>query len=123
MVLFTVDAVPPYLSIFGLENRTYYSSDIEIEYTVSEVSNVTCSLDGNENFTISQNTMFSNLTIGKHNATFLAVDRAGNTDSKTIYFTIAEPFPVIPVAAGSTISISTFAAGLLVYFKKRKQAG
>ena len=71
--------------------------------------------------TVAGNVTLTGLTIGKHNVTVYAWDTAGNVGaSETIIFTIAEPFPAVPVAAASAASVAVLSVGLLVYFKKRK---
>ena len=74
-----------------------------------------------ENVTIDVNTTLSGLNCGEHSLTVYAWDTAGNIGtSETLYFTIAEPLPVVPVAAASAASVAVLSVGLLVYFKKRK---
>ncbi len=120
-VFFAVDTLPPKLTILGLENKIYYSPNIELEFIVSEPSDISYSLDRKNNVTLSQNTMLSGLAEGKHNATFYAKDAAGNMVSQTIYFTVAGPVPTVPIAAVSAISTAAIAAGLLLARKRRKE--
>ena len=121
-VFFTVDTAPPNLTILGLENKIYYSPNIELEFIVSEPSDTSYSLDGKNNVTLSQNTMLSGLAEGEHNATFYAKDAAGNMYSQTIYFTVAEPVPTAHIVAVSAASIAAItAAGLLLFRKKRRR--
>jgi hypothetical protein len=118
---FKIDTTPPNVSISSLENKTYYSPDIKIDFTVTEsTSQVTYSLDGKENVTLAENILLTGLATGDHNITVYATDEAGNTASQTINFTIAEPFPTVPVVATSVSTVIVMGAGLLVYFKKRK---
>ncbi len=121
VIFFTVDTAPPNLTILGLENKTYYTSDIELEFIASEPSDVTYSLDGNENVTLFQNVVLYRLTSGKHNTTFFALDKAGNAYFKTIYFTVTEPFPTVLVAGVSAASIASAAAGLLLFTRRRRR--
>jgi len=129
-VYFYIDSTPPNMSILSPENKTYTAADIPLNFTVDEnVSQVTYSLDGNDNTTIAGNTTLTGLSTGSHNVTMYARDVAGNTGaSETIYFAIAEeqrqepepePFPTILVVA-SVASVAVVSAGLLSYFKKRK---
>ena len=105
-----------------MENKTYYSSDVDLNFTVNDAaSQITYSLDGKENVTLSQNTLLTGLANGDHRVTVYAMDEAGNTYSKTIYFIIAEPFPTVPVAIASVAVIVVVVAGLLVYLKKHKR--
>ena len=122
-VNFTIDTTPPNVSILSVENKTYYSSDIEVGFTVDEsASQVTYSLDGKENVTLAENTLLTGLANGDHVITVYATDKVGNTASQTIYFTVAEPFPTIPVLAASVMAVVVMGAGLLFYFKKRNHA-
>lgn len=92
-----------------------------MNFTVDEpVSQVAYSLDGQTNMTVVGNTALANLTYGKHNVTVYAWDAAGNIGaSKTIDFTVAEPFPSTLVFVTS-VGIAVAVIGLVVYFKKRK---
>jgi hypothetical protein len=122
-VQFTIDTTPPTISVLSIQNTTYDTTDIDLNFSVSEpVSQITYSLDGQENVTIAGNTTLADLSIGMHNVTVYAWDTAGNVGaSETITFTVAEPFPAAPVVAASVASIAVVIAGLLVYFKKRSR--
>jgi hypothetical protein len=122
-VNFTIDTTPPNVSVLSVENKTYYTSDVPLNFTVSETSQITYVLDGQENVTIASNITLSGLAEGAHNVTIYALDAAGNIgSSETIIFTVAEPepFPTTPVAAASVASAAIISVGLLVYLKKRK---
>jgi hypothetical protein len=126
LVDFRLDTVFPRI-LLSLENKTYYSSDVPLDFTVNEqVSQIAYNLDGRGNVTIAGNTTLADLYIGLHNVTVYATDIAGNVGvSETIFFNIAqsqEPFPVAPVAAASGASVAVVGLGLLVYFKKRRRA-
>jgi hypothetical protein len=124
IVYFTVDATPPAIVVMPVENKTYGVSDIPLNFTLSEpTSQITYSLDGQENVTIAGNTTLTNLPYGGHNITVYASDLAGNVgNSETIAFTIAkpEPFPTTLFIAGA-VSVAVAGVGLLGYFKKRKR--
>jgi hypothetical protein len=118
---FEIDTTPPNVPILSLENKTYYSHDVEIDFTVNEsVSQVTYSLDGKENVTLSENTLLSGLPNGDHNVTFFATDEAGNTVSQTVYFTIAEPFPTT-IAVAAVVLVTVAGLGMFLFLRKRKQ--
>jgi hypothetical protein len=89
-----------------------------------ETSQVSYSLDGHDNITITGNSTLTELPIGPHSLTLYARDLAGNTGaSQTVNFTIAEeaePFPAILVATASAASVAVIGLWLLVYVKKRK---
>jgi len=133
VINFTIDTNPPKVSILSLENKTYDSSDVPLNFTVSEkASLIKYSLDGLDNSTVKGNTTLTGLPNGGHNITVYAWDVAGSVGtSETIYFTLApkkeplnetkqEPFPIVPVAATSIASLAVVSAGLLIHFKRHK---
>ena len=123
---------PPNISIMAPENKTYEPRDVPLNFTLSEpASQITYSLDGQNNITINENTTLTCLSPGNHNITVYATDKAGNKGvSETITFTIAklepqpdlkpESIPRLPVAVAVAVVAVATGAGLLVYFKKRK---
>lgn len=121
-ISFTIDTTPPTISVLSIQNTTYNMTDIDLNFSVNEpVSQITYSLDGQENVTIAGNTNLAGLSIGTHNVTVYAWDTAGNVGaSETITFTVT-PFPTVPVAVASVAAIAAVGVGLLVYFKKRRR--
>jgi hypothetical protein len=125
-ISFTIDTTPPVISALSVQNKTYSTSDVPLNVTVNEpVSQVICSLDGQENVTISGNTTLTGLANGDHSLIVYAKDEAGNIGtSKTITFTVAESFPTTLVATASVVTVAVVGAVTLliavVYFKKRK---
>jgi hypothetical protein len=72
--------------------------------------------------------VLSELTDGPHNITVRAEYDYNPYDihresESTVYFTIdaTPPFPTVPVAVASGASLTVVAAGVLVYWKKRKR--
>ncbi len=122
-VNFNVD-LPPKISILSLENKTYGTSDVPLDFTVNEpCSSVAFSMDGKENVTASGNLTMSGLANGDHNITVFAMDEAGNTGtSETLFFSVDAPevFPVVPVTAIAVAAVVLVAASLLGYLKKRR---
>ena len=122
-VNFTID-LPPKISILSLENNTYSTSNVTLDFIVNEpISEVTYSLDGKENVTIAGNTTLTGLSNGVHNVTVYARDVAGNAGvSETAYFNVEapEPFPTALAVGASGASMAIAGVGLLVYFKKLK---
>ena len=119
VIKFTIDTTSPKVSILSLENKTYNTPDVPLNFTVSEsVSQVAYSLDGQKNVTVAGNTTLTGLSIGDHNLTVYVNDEAGNVGaSETIYFSIFPTTLVIP----SIASVTVIGVSLLVYFKKRKR--
>lgn len=121
-VNFTI-ATPPVVTILSLKNETYDSSDVPLNFTVSEtVSQISYVLDGQQNVTVTGNSTISGLTNGLHNVTVYAKDTFGNEGaSETMTCTVKlEPFPTALVATTSGASAAVVCLGLLVYFKKHK---
>jgi hypothetical protein len=104
------------------ENKTYYATDVALNFTVNEAISSMRYIFDNKTFDVSGNITLANLAYGLHNVTVYAVDMAGNTGaSETVIFTVAEePFPVVPVAAASVAIVAVVGVGLLVFFKKRR---
>jgi len=121
----TVDLSPPIVSDISLENRVYLTSDVPLNFTVSEhTSRVTYSLDGRDNVTIAGNTTLTGLPAGTHNVTVYARDEAGNVGaSETVHFSVEVPelFPATLLIAAAVVTVTIIGTGLLVYFKKRKR--
>ena len=119
----TYDGTAPEITVASPENKTYHIVDVALNFTVNEpVSSMRYTLDGETAVEIFDNTTLTGLSYGAHNLTVYAVDVAGNTGaSETITFTVAEPFPVAPVAAASAASAAAVGVALLVYLKKRKR--
>ena len=122
-VFFTIDTTPPSVSVLSVENKTYESSEVQLNFAVSEpFSQVTYSLDGQDNVTVAGNATLTGLTDGPHNIKIYAKDAAGNIGaSETVYFSVDVPFPTTFVAVASGASVAVVGIGLIVYFKKRKR--
>jgi parallel beta-helix repeat protein len=123
-----LQTTPPRISLGSPLNQTHYDSDVPLNFSVNVLSPIKSvnwtgySLDGNQNVTITGNTTLTGLSSGVHNVTVYANDTYGNMGtSETVTFTIPEPFPIVPVATVSVAAAAATAAGLLVYFKKRKR--
>jgi N-acetylneuraminic acid mutarotase len=124
-----IDTTMPSVLVLSPENRTYDTTTISLNFTVSEtVSWIHYCIDAQDNVTIAGNTTLTGLSYGFHNLTVYAIDTAENTGvSETIYFSInrktepqPEPFPITFVVA-VIVSIAVVAVGFLVYFKKVKK--
>jgi hypothetical protein len=123
-VNFSVDT-PPTISLLSPQNTTYNSANIPLNFTVNQpTKQLLYSLDAQNNITITGNTNITDLPNGTHNITIYATDETGNTGaSDTIHFTVEKPeqFPTTYIAVAFTVTSIIIAAGLIVYFKKRKQ--
>lgn len=120
---FTVDTVPPQVSVLELDNKTFVEPEVPLSFTVNEaVSKIAYALDGKENVTVAGNTTLTGLAYGAHNLTVYAVDAAGNIGaSETVTFTVSEPFPVTAVAVASTAVAAVICVGLVVYLTKTRR--
>ncbi len=120
---FTVDIISPNVTIMPV-NETLSADDVSLNYAVDEsVAKIVYSLDGQEYMTIVGNLTLPRLSFGKHNVTVYAWDVAGNVGaSETVSFTVAETesFPTVPVAAVSVASIAAGAAGLLLFYRRKR---
>jgi hypothetical protein len=121
-VNFVVDTTAPNLTILSIENKTYDSANVPLDFAVNEpVSQISYSLDGKENASIAGNSTLTGLSNGVHNVTVYAWDEAGNVAvSKTMAFFVAVSFPTATVTTISTAVTIAVIIGLLVYFKRRK---
>jgi hypothetical protein len=124
-VSFTKDLISPSISFLSPQNGTYITSDVKLDFTVSEAtSEVLYCLDGKANQILTGSVTLTGLENGVHNVTLYATALAGNAaEPKTLFFSVdvPEPFPVVPVTtAFATVAIVLLSVGLLFYFKKRK---
>ena len=125
-VSFNIDS-PPYITVLSPQTKTYNTSFIPLDFTVSEKSSkIEYSLDGRKNVTIGGNTTLAWLASGDHNLTVFAVDETGNAGaSETLFFTVNAPevFPGTLVAAiVIVVAVVLVGTGLLLVRKRRKEA-
>ena len=121
IVYFTVDGTSPVIVIMPVANKTYSVTDIPLNFTLKEpASQITYSLDGQANVTITGNATLTCLSNGGHNITLYATDVVGNIGvSETVYFSVEVPFPTTIIVA-PVASVTVLSAGLLVYFRKHR---
>jgi len=74
------DSTPPAVTLLSIENKTYDSTDVPLNFTVSEESQVSYSLDGHDNVTITGNSTLTELPIGSHSLTLYAMDFLATTE-------------------------------------------
>jgi hypothetical protein len=125
-VSFIKDVVSPSISFLSPQNGTYITSDVTLDFTVSEAtSEIRYCVDGKENQTITDSLNLTGLAEGAHNITLYAADLAGNVaEPKTLPFNVdlPESFPAVPAAtASASVAIVSACAGLLIYFSKHNK--
>ena len=120
VISFTV-VYPPEIVILSLENKTYNTNNIPLNFEVNEpVSKIDYCLDGQENIAIEGNTTLTGLNDGQHNVTVYATDATGHIGtSETVYF-VTDTFPTALVLA-SVATVTLAGLALLVYFRNRKR--
>jgi hypothetical protein len=122
-VYFTTDATPPAITILSIENKTYLSQELPLNFTADEKTSwIGYSLDGQENVTYAQNLTLNGLAYGSHTLVVYVNDTVGNMANQTITFTIAnQENPVSAfIAITSGVSVAAVCLGVLFYIKKRK---
>jgi hypothetical protein len=123
-VIFNVDKTPPHVSVLTLQNKTYDTTEVPLNFIIDDA--LYCpsySLDGNPWISIEGNTTLIGLTSGGHNLAVYAQDRAGNTgSSETIFFSVRTPedFATMTVVVSTVIVI--IASTLVIYLKYKTRA-
>ena len=120
MVYFSVDTTPPKILVLSPESKTYGETDIKLILRVDEPTSwMGCSLNGQDNVTITGNVTLAVLPEGSHSLIVYATDLVGNTGvSDTVHFVIT-PFPtVLVVGVAVTITIAVAATYLLLKYRK-----
>ncbi len=94
-VNFTFVNTVPIISNLTVENRTYITRSIPLNFTVNEpAASLSYSLDNQANITVFGNTTLTGLMEGTHSITIYANDTVGNIGkSGTVFFTISLPTP------------------------------
>jgi len=116
-----LDIVPPTISLFSPENKTYNLGNISLAFTVDKpTSALWYKLDSYGKVGILRNVSLSGLSEGSHNLTVYARDEVGNTASKTVYFSVEEPFTTTLIA-GAAIVLTLLNLGLLAYYLKKRK--
>ena len=112
----------PSVTIISIENKTYTTSKIDLNYTVNEpASKIAYSLDGKSNQTIYGNITLPELSSGPHSVTVYAWDDIRNVGSSEISYFNVEVFPYSIIAVIGTSLAVAVGFGLFVYSKKRKR--
>lgn len=112
-----------HIIVLSPENITYSTTNIPLHLLASQpISWLGYSLDFQTNVTASGNTTLTGLSQGAHSITVYVNTTEGvSASSETIFFNVnaPEPFPIVPLAATSTVVTVATSVCLMVYFKKR----
>lgn len=121
-VSFTLDTVSPVIEVLSVENRTYYKSDLQLNFVVNEdFCNASYVLDG-ENVKVDGNLTLSDLPIGRHSLTVYVYDMAGNIGaSNTIVFSVESLATTLVIVSSVIAAVVLVGIGLLLYGFKRKR--
>jgi len=119
---------PPNISSITLENKTYTTNNLSLNFTLSEPAKwAGYSLDGQANVTIDRNIALPRLNNGQHTVNIYANGTNGNfAPTQTITFTIDKSalFPtetVYGVVIIAIVAVITFiVASLLLFIRHRK---
>ena len=129
----TTDLSPPKVTNLSIENQTYNSTNIPIDFTVNEnIMQVAYSLDGQANVTIVGNSTLTGLSNGEHNVTVYAWNDAGNVGaSQIINFDVvnnssatilrSDPFPTSTIIAVFISLMIGVTLTFLFFFRKDKR--
>ena len=120
-VSFTVDTTAPPIWVVSPENKTYTTSEVPLNFVVNESGlQITYSLDGQENVTVTENTTLTHLTEGEHSVIVYTLDAAGNAGtSGKIFFTV-KLFPTTLLIIAAAAIAATGGASLAYLAKARK---
>ncbi|MGM5480079.1 MAG: DUF2341 domain-containing protein [Nanobdellota archaeon] len=102
IVNFTIDTTQPTLTLSTPVNENHYNSqDIDVNYTATDQTNLTCSYSLDEGvfntITDCQNFTLSTLSQGRHNITLKVVDEALNENTVFANFTVDTILPNITI--------------------------
>ena len=125
IVNFTVDTSPPSILLLSLQNQTYTTNELQLDFTLNKTALwAGYSLDGQETVTARGNVSLKGLAYGSHTIIVYAKDAYGNmVASETMHFSVAEPFPTVLAAAALTAAVvAGGVAALLWHFKRSSKA-
>ena len=118
-----LDIIPPVITIFSPENKTYSLGNISLTFTVNKpTSELWYELDSDGKIGVwpVRNVSLSGLDLGTHYLTVSVRDEAGNIASETVYFSVEEPLTTTLIVVAAIV-LALLDLGLLAYyFKKRK---
>jgi hypothetical protein len=115
--------VPPIIDVVSPENRSFTSSEVQLNVTVNRAFEwMRYCLDGKANVTVTGNITLTGLSKGLHNLTVYAEDEFGNIGaSKTITFTTSGSFSNVLIVAVSTVTVVVACLGIILYLRKKKR--
>lgn len=123
IINFTVNlGIPPAISNISIENRTYLTNNLTLNFTTNEpISWIGYNLDNQANVTLAGNKSLTALSNGPHYITIYANDTFGNMGNTTINFNIVKPeaFPIATVVVFSVV-VAVVSASVILYFRRRK---
>ncbi len=123
-VNFTIDSLLPTISFTTIQNKTYDTAKVVLDFSVNKpVSQILYSLDNQANVTNNSNVSLAldNLPNGEHNVTIYAKDQYGVISApNTMYFSV-KVFPTVTLLVVSVAVVALVVVGVLVYSKKHKR--
>jgi hypothetical protein len=119
-VTFNVDTTPPAVTVLSPTNQTYMFGEVPLDFSLNEsCPKISYSLDGMANVSAAGNLTLASLSAGMHNVTVYAWDNNDNVgSSQTVNFYVEAS--TLPVLIAVVTLVSIIAAGLLVYFVKKR---
>ena len=125
-VNFTIDSILPTISFTTIQNKTYGTAKVVLDFSVNKpVSQILYSLDNQANVTNDSNVSLTldNLPSGEHNVTIYAKDQYGVISApNTLHFSV-KVFPTVTVLAVCCCSgCFGVVVGVLVYPAKNTNA-
>ena len=107
-IYFTVDSLPPVLTVYNPTNTTYYVSPVLFNYSISDVSSysVTIYINNNPNASAINPESKVDFTNGYYNITFLIIDSFNHNTTYSFFFTV-DLLPVVNIYTLSNASYNT----------------
>jgi len=104
-VFFSVDTIPPTITLINPKNITYITGTVPLEFSINEPTiSIKYSLDNQPNVTITGNTSLTGLIDGPHNIIVYAKDFAGNEAKTSKVFFSIDKKPIITFVSPTTLN-------------------
>ena len=112
-MIFSVDTIPPSVSILSPQNTTYSSTTVPLNYA-TDGQNCWFYLDASGPTALAScnNSTLSSLSQGPHNVTVFANDSVGNTNSFAVHFSVNTTLPSISLLSPANKTYNTTAIPL-----------